>query len=128
MKNKNRFWLILFGLIAAVSLIFSLLFLHLFQERTVVQIIRAGEVLYEIDLSKVKEAYTIEVEAPDGGINRILVEPGRIRIQEADCPDRVCVHQGWLKDQAYPIVCMPHQLMIRLVNGTREDIPDAVSR
>ena len=81
---------------------------------TVVQVIQDGTVLREIDLSKVKEPYSFTVEAPDGGSNRIEVEPGRIRVADADCPDKICISQGWLSDQTVPIVCLPHRLIIKL--------------
>lgn len=72
-----------------------------------------GVCIYSIDLSRVTETerYTVESEA---GINVIEVEAGRIRIVEADCPDQVCVHAGWLADSAVPVVCLPHKLVIRL--------------
>ena len=57
---------------------------------------------------------TSRSEGSDGGVNRIEVEPGRLRVAAADCPDRICVSQGWLSDQSVPIVCLPHRLIIKL--------------
>ena len=53
---------------------------------------------------------------PDGrvGTNRIVVEPGRICVSEANCPDGICISQGWLSDQDVPIVCLPHRLIIKI--------------
>ena len=48
------------------------------------------------------------------------VRAGAIRVSEADCPDKICVGMGWLTDGAFPIVCLPHRLMIRL-KGTAAD-------
>ena len=45
------------------------------------------------------------------------VSEGKIRVCEADCPDQVCVNQGWISSEAVPIVCLPHKLMIEIVNG-----------
>lgn len=42
---------------------------------------------------------------------------------EADCPDQVCVHAGWLTDSAAPIVCLPHRLVIRLEQTASSIIP-----
>ena len=52
-----------------------------------------------------------------GGSNTILVEQGRIRVIEANCPDQVCVDQGWISNGTVPIVCLPHKLMIQIVGG-----------
>ena len=67
------------------------------------------------------------VESPYGGSNTILVQPGRICVSEADCPDRICVYQGWLTDDPIPIVCLPHRLVIALKDPTQAG-SDTVSR
>lgn len=72
-----------------------------------------GECIRSVDLSAVREAETFTVTCEEG-VNTILIEPGRICVSEADCPDRVCVVSGWLSDSAAPIVCLPHRLVIRL--------------
>ena len=64
------------------------------KEGAVVQIVQDGTVIREIDLSRVARAYSFEVESADGGRNTILVEPGRICVSEADCPDQICVHHA----------------------------------
>ncbi len=79
----------------------------------VANIYQDGVCIGSIDLSQVAEAETYTVEC-DTGTNVIRVEPGRICILEADCPDQVCVQAGWLTDSAAPIVCLPHRLVIRL--------------
>ena len=111
---KTRVWIIGIVLLAVALIVLSVLLLTSRSEGTVVQIIQDGTVLREIDLSKVKEPYSFTVEAPDGGSNRIEVEPGRIRVADADCPDKICISQGWLSDQSVPIVCLPHRLIIKL--------------
>lgn len=80
---------------------------------TVANIYQDGVCIRSIDLSQIdaEELYTVESGT---GVNVIQIEPGRIRILEADCPDQVCVHAGWLADSAAPIVCLPHRLVISL--------------
>ena len=80
----------------------------------VARITRDGVLLEEIDLNQVEKPYSLTLE--DGsGSNTVLVEPGRVRISEADCPDQVCVNQGWISDGAVPIVCLPHRLIVEIV-------------
>lgn len=75
-----------------------------------------------VDLDAVTEAYTFTVDGKIGA-NVIAVEPGRICVQEADCPDQVCVNQGWQADGVLPIVCLPNKLVIQLTasEGTSAD-------
>ena len=75
-----------------------------------------GELLQEIPLDEVEESYSFTVDS-EGGSNTVLVEPGRIRVSEADCPDQVCVNQGFISDGTVPVVCLPHKLMIEIVGG-----------
>lgn len=111
---KTRTWVI--GLAAAALLLGAATWYTLSarRESNVVQIIQGDVVVQEIDLARVAKAYSFTIDAPGGGSNTVTVEPGRICVSEADCPDQVCVMQGWLSDQAMPIVCLPHQLIILL--------------
>ena len=85
-------------------------------ESPVARISQGGQVLEEIALDQVERPYTIEVDS-GAGHNTVLVEPGRIRVSQADCPDQVCVNQGYISDGSVPIVCLPHSLLIEIVGG-----------
>ena len=76
-----------------------------------------GALVREIDLTGVEEPFSFTVEGPAGLTNTILVEPGRIRVSEADCPDQICVHQGFISDGTTPIVCLPNKLIIQITGG-----------
>ena len=54
----------------------------------------------------------------EGGYNLIEVERGRIRVAEADCPDQVCVRQGWISNSVVPIACLPHKLVVQLESAS----------
>ena len=75
-----------------------------------------GEVVEEIELDRVGRGYSFTLENQEGS-NTISVEKGRIRVAQADCPDQVCVDQGWIADGTVPIVCLPHKLVIEIVGG-----------
>ena len=75
-----------------------------------------GEVVEEIELDQVGRSYSFTLENQEGA-NTISVENGRIRVSWADCPDQVCVDQGWISDGTAPIVCLPHRLVIEIVGG-----------
>jgi hypothetical protein len=124
---KTRTWVILIAAAAVVLAAASFFLLRSRSEGTVVQIIQDNTVIREIDLSRVSREYSFVVESPYGGSNTILVQPGRICVSEADCPDRICVYQGWLTDDPIPIVCLPHRLVIALKDPTQAG-SDTVSR
>ena len=58
--------------------------------------------------------FTVEFQ---GRTNTITAQPGRIRVESADCPDQVCVDQGWISDGTVPVVCLPNRLVIQIEGG-----------
>lgn len=70
------------------------------------------EIIKSIDLSTVKEPQKIEVSGKH--IQVVLVERGRIRFLEADCPDKICVNTGWLSEKGDMAVCIPNSTMIKI--------------
>lgn len=87
------------------------------KEGTVARITLDGELIQEIDLSAVTQSYTFTVDGPGGFSNTLQVEPGRIRVVEAGCPDQVCVNQGYISDGTVPIVCLPNKLVVEITGG-----------
>lgn len=127
---KTRTWIIVI-LLALLLSGGAVLWLHSRSAPGMVaNIYQDGVCIRSVDLSRVAAAETYTVES-DAGVNVIQIEPGRIRILEADCPDQVCVHAGWLTDSAAPIVCLPHRLVICLEETAAEQPEppiDAVSQ
>lgn len=76
-----------------------------------ISIVQDNEIIYKFDLSAT-ENQTIRIEDKNGGYNIVEISDGRIRISDADCPDRTCVNTGFLSGDI-PIVCLPHKLVIR---------------
>lgn len=111
---KTRVWAA--GIAVAVVVLAALSYRLAANRRPgqIVQIVQDGVVVREIDLSRVREEYSFTLEAGGGGYNKILVQPGQICVTEADCPDQICVMQGWLSDQSFPIACLPHRLIIMI--------------
>lgn len=81
------------------------------------EIIQDGKLLRTVPLSENTE-FTIECAE---GFNTVTVKDGAVMISQADCPDRICVKTGAVSGGAVPIVCLPHRLEIRVVNGGGTD-------
>ena len=111
--KKTSFWIIL---IAAVALLAAAaaVWLHFRSPGAIANVWLDGECIRSVDLKRVKEPETFTVSGP-AGENVIEIEPGRIRVEHADCPDQICVHMGWLTSEGgMPIVCLPNKLIISL--------------
>ena len=90
------------------------------------QVLSDGKVVASIELDAVTEPYSFTVTGKNGGKNTVSVERGRIRVSHADCPDGVCLRQGWIQTSVSPIVCLPNGLVISISGGEDSGV-DAVS-
>lgn len=85
-----------------------------------------------IPLDDVPESRSFTLKAADGGTNRIEIRSGSIGILSADCPDKLCVKQGFIKDSRLPITCLPNRLVIQLrpaqdSDDGKTDEPDIIT-
>ena len=104
MKRSSRFWAAVIATLLALSLAGCLRVWLLSRGGTVANIYLDGELVRSIDLARLDEGFSFSVEGP-AGANTIQAEPGRIRVSHADCPDQVCVHQGWISSAALGSSC-----------------------
>lgn len=78
----------------------------------VVEVTVNGEVVETLDLQKDAD---IIINGANGGTNRLVISQGQVSIQEATCPDRVCIHQGKISQSGQLIVCLPNQMIAKIV-------------
>ena len=77
-------------------------------------IYQSGELLETIRLDTGTDEYTFEVPGEGGASNTVCVRLGSIAIISANCPDQICVHQGFISTSLLPITCLPNRLVIRV--------------
>lgn len=123
--RRTKIWILIFILILLGSA--AALLLPERGDGTIANVYRNGKCIYSVDLSSVKAPYTIKLKG-EHGYNNVLVEHGRIRISEADCPDKVCVHQGWISKSGTPIVCLPNKLIVKIEKSAADADIDGVSQ
>ena len=85
----------------------------------IAEIKQDGKIIRTIDLDKVDTPEEIKIANKDG-YNVIRIENGRIRIIDADCPDKLCVKTGWINEPGQSVICLPHKLIIKIQGGTKE--------
>ena len=68
-------------------------------------------------------AVTVTLEGV-GGQNRLVIENGTARIEEADCPDKLCARHAAISRTSDSIVCLPHRLTVTVIGSG--EAPDAV--
>ena len=132
---KTRAWILLFAAILAALILSAVLIGRPAPGRTLARVYLDGACVWEVDLAGLTSPVEYRVDT-DSGSNVIQARPGGIRVLEADCPDQVCVRQGWLERGRTPIVCLPHRLVIQLEENAENTenaenaeplAPDAIS-
>jgi len=123
---SNHAWLLLLGGLLAVSAAEAALLWLRAPQGTVAVVTLDGAEVHRVDLSQVTQGYQLSFTGESGVTDVVEVAPGKIRVRQADCPDQVCVHQGWISTGVAPVVCLPNRLVIEITGG--EGGADAVVR
>lgn len=114
MGKNNIKWIAVFIILCIVCLMTFFCLKQTTSSYRIAKIVQNDKAIKTIDLSEVQEPYEFIVQDTSGGSNTIRVENGRIAVIDADCPDKVCVKQGFISDGTLPIVCLPHKLTISI--------------
>lgn len=61
-----------------------------------------------------------EIELVSNGNHlTVIIDNGEVYVKEADCPDKICVNTGRIKNGS--IVCLPAHVVIEFVHGDGEN-------
>ena len=69
------------------------------------------------------EEQTISVST-DAGENVLCIADGEIWMEEADCPDGLCINQGKISGSNETIVCLPHKLVVSIEGEDADETED----
>lgn len=64
---------------------------------------------------KLDEDRQYTVNTPNGA-NVIMVENGQVYVSYADCPDKICSDHKPINSKGETIICLPHKLVIEIVD------------
>jgi hypothetical protein len=78
--------------------------------------------VYELD-----EPRRVEITVDGRTANLLVIENGAASMEEADCPDELCVRQGTISKSGQTIVCLPHRLVAEVTGGEEADY-DTISQ
>lgn len=80
----------------------------------------AGEEVRRIPLNASQGMQEIPIES-NGLHLTVEVDGARVRIREADCPDRLCVRTGWLSRPLQSAVCLPARVTVSVEGDSEMD-------
>ena len=119
---KNRYDRLFLVILAGVILLLFLYQHFAGSKGSYILVTQNGEKIGEYSLL---ENQTFVVTDENHSYNTIVIENGQVWIDQADCPDKLCVKQGKISKNGQSIICLPHKLTI-LVQTDSEQEYDAV--
>ncbi len=113
--KKNVFWIGAFGGLAALAILGMFLLPSLQTPGSQVCIRRGtDEILYRLPLG---EDRRLTIPSENGGYNLVVIEGGKVWVEEASCPDQKCVRHKATNRTGDPIICLPNQLTLEVEQG-----------
>lgn len=106
-----------------ISLLFFLIYNLIFNgDKVKAEIVVDGKVVKEVSLEKdmtfkLEEKPEIEFEIKDK----------KIRFLHSDCPDKICVHTGFISNGGQTAVCLPNKTAVKITAENSENDVDTVS-
>lgn len=119
--TSNIFWVILF-LILAFICVFVILNMRYSKD--------VGKMAYIYSDNKLIKSVSLSIDDEfeiknEDNYNIIRVRDGKISVIEADCRNQICVRQGEIDSDLFPIVCVPNGLVIRVSSYDSQSDIDA---
>ena len=68
------------------------------------------------------EDNNIIIQGYNGGVNTLVIKDGAAYMKEADCPDKLCIHQGRISREGMELVCMPNRVVVRISGKDKSEI------
>lgn len=112
--SKKHDLLLVLAVLAAAAVLFAGRKLFFFKSPAAVTISVDGTELMILDLNQDGEQM---IESPGGGTNRLVIKDGAVHMEEASCPDKVCIKQGAISETGQSIVCLPNRVIVT-ITGT----------
>lgn len=120
-KRFTKFDLLLIGSLLVAGLV-SLVFVKGYTTRQsgrTVQILTDGKIYGTYDLTNEQKVNVVI----DGTVTNILqIADGKAKMLEADCPDKLCVHQKAIAYQGETIVCLPNKIVVEIHGGQQAEL------
>jgi hypothetical protein len=116
-KIGDKILIVSIAILAAVFMVWNTVGVSTDKKLTAV-ITQNGSLIRQINLNDLNNPEYIYLNE---GINQvILAEKGRIRFIESDCPNQTCVKTGWLTKSGDRAVCIPSQVVIKIVGDNEQ--------
>ncbi len=116
---------VIIGIVIAVAAV-MLIFLYGSNSNfgSYVQIEVNGEITETLPLDEDTQK---EIITENGGTNTLVIKDGKAKMTEANCPDGICKNHKSISRNGESIICLPHKVVISVVDKDSDNEIDAVA-
>lgn len=68
----------------------------------------------EYGIYPLNEDLSLTIPGYEGGENILTIKNKAAGITDADCPDKLCVKTGLIRNSGETIICLPHRVVVRI--------------
>ncbi len=120
---KKQDFIVIGAVIAVAALLFAILFFG-GKSGEYVNVEVNGKTVASFPLNEDTQ-YLIKTGKED--TNLLVISDGSALITEANCPDKICVHHRKISKSGESIICLPHKVVVSIVDNDGENDIDSVS-
>lgn len=74
-----------------------------------------GKLYAKYNFNEINSSKYVEIRTKYG-YNKVEIAKDKVRVVEADCPDKLDVSAGWISRANQMIVCLPNRVVIKIVD------------
>lgn len=122
LKKNDRY--IVLAVLAVAAFLFTYQRYMMTSEGATVLVQRNGETIASYPLTGEENLiFTDE----NGNKNVLIIRDKKAYMEEANCPDKLCVKQRAIAKTGESIICLPHKLVVQIIGGEEGQV-DAVAK
>lgn len=72
-----------------------------------------GQIIQTLPLNQDTD---LTIKCVDGGFNHLVIRNGTAWVDDASCPDKICIHNGKIQLTGQMIVCLPNRVIIKVAD------------
>ncbi len=120
--GKNDAWFL--GIVGVVLVIFVILYSAFGKQGASVLVTVDGSTYGTYSLAQNQR---VEIVIDGVTTNILEIQDGKADMVEADCPDKLCVHQKAISKNNETIICLPNKVVVQVTGGEESEF-DSVAK
>jgi len=82
----------------------------------------------EYGVYNLEQDQEIPIEIDGEVTNTLVIKDGKADMIEADCPDQICVNTAAIYAENETIVCLPHKVVVEVIESEEESELDVIAQ